>query len=94
MVIGSAGPRTTKEVGTVAKDNLRHYEDAAGHVFSLNDTDAKLLGYKPVGGKRGARADAARPDDELSEREKALADREAELDKREKALATKASEKK
>jgi len=46
-VISSASLRNTNtEVWTVA--DLKHYQDAAGHVFSLNESDARLLGYTLV----------------------------------------------
>lgn len=28
--------------------DLKHYQDRAGHVFSLTEADAKMLGYTPV----------------------------------------------
>lgn len=96
MVIGSAGLHdTTREVRTMAKADLKHYEDAAGRVFSLDESDARMLGYTPVklADKRvpgPTREDPVRGS-QLAEREKALNAREAELVAREKALETKAT---
>lgn len=45
MVIGSASLRdTTEGVGTMAKADLKHYQDAEGHVYSVTDADARLMG--------------------------------------------------
>lgn len=74
----------------MAKANLKHYQDGAGHVFSLNESDAELLRYKPVDIAKvkadQKAADEAAKDAQLSEREKALREREADLERREKAL--------
>jgi len=63
--------------------NLKHYQDAQGRVFSLDENDAKLLGYAPVDiSKVRAQmraADEAATNAGLSEREKALAEGEAKL---------------
>lgn len=32
----------------MAKADLKHYEDAQGRVFSLNESDARLLNYSPT----------------------------------------------
>ena len=40
--------RTTTEGRTMAKADLKHYQDAVGHVFSMTEADARLLGYAPV----------------------------------------------
>lgn len=81
----------------MAKADLKHYQDAQGRVFSLTESDARLLGYKPIDFEKVKAQEKAAAEEaantRLSEREKALAEREAELDKREKAL-TKANEKK
>jgi len=47
VVIRSARPRDTlQEERTVA--DLKHYQDSAGRVFSLTESDARLLGYAPI----------------------------------------------
>lgn len=84
MVIGSSDLRDpSKEKRTVAKADLSYYRDAAGHVFSVTEADAKKLGYMPVDFENVKAdtnaADQAAADARLSEREKALADAEANL---------------
>jgi hypothetical protein len=99
VVIGSASFK--KKEHQVAKADLKHYEDAAGRVFSLDEGDARLLGYTPVDIKRvrarNAEADrmrvAAAENTRLSDREKALDAREAEIAKREKAVDSKTENK-
>lgn len=61
MVIGSASLRdTTQEVRTVA--DLKHYRDAAGHVFSMTEAHATKLGYTLVEGQeQPAQAPAEAP---------------------------------
>jgi len=88
----------------MAKADLKHYEDAGGRVFSLDEGDARLLGYKPVDIKdvraRNAVADRERvaaaraaQDTSFADREKELNAREAALVEREKALNSKTENK-
>jgi hypothetical protein len=70
--------------------DLKHYQDAAGHVFSMTESDAKLLAYAPadIGKVKAANkaADDAREAARLSDRDRELNAREAALVEREKAV--------
>jgi hypothetical protein len=74
-VISSASIRdTAKEARTVS--DLKHYKDAAGHVFSMTEADAKMLGYTPVDFAEVKAEQAAA--DEVEQEKKAAQPKKAE----------------
>lgn len=46
-MIGSAFARLPDPKEERSVGDLKHYQDKDGHVFSMTEADAKLLGYAP-----------------------------------------------